>query len=499
MTIEEPDVKVYQLFDINDVFELKNNIPYFENMETSFFDLSKQFSFPVSIVHETYYVDRTFRDSYYTYFASKHFTVEKNCQRIAIFETCFDIKDFYDQSKHSMIQNHFIGTIVIKPLIEGTWGRTLIDPSKLNKKPFFVRTTLYDVIINGVNLQIHAYPFSSQDTETMTCAETSIWTMLDYYGTRYPEYRTVQPSDIISEVNLSSDERVLPSHGLSYLQKSNLLKKFGFSPRVYEREKYGDTLTKKIFHYYVESGIPVTISLNGHSTVCIGHSDFETNIQSVNAEYNIDGINFYDSSDFCSDYVIIDDNQIPYVIETYDHFSVHQNSKQLVRFTVPLYKRIFLEASDAKGIFDVTVENLFNIPHIKAHVSSFGVNTNNSIIKRMFLTSSRKFKSFRIANAYSVNESQYYSKLPFPKFVWVLELSSVLNYKTECLGEIVLDATSGRFSGLNSIILIRIGNYFAYRMPYEMLDDLLYRLMYTIDIGENIKQYVNNLCLGGKK
>ena len=37
MTIEEPDVKVYQLFDINDVFELKNNIPYFVNMEKKLF------------------------------------------------------------------------------------------------------------------------------------------------------------------------------------------------------------------------------------------------------------------------------------------------------------------------------------------------------------------------------------------------------------------------------------------------------------------------------
>ena len=467
-------------------------------MENEFYQLAKQFCFPISILHESCYVDKTFRDTYYTYFASKHFTVDKNCQRISIFDKYYDIQDFYNKSNHVDIQNHFIGSIIIKPLKNGTWGKTLIDPKKLNKPPFYVRTTKYNLIINGVNFEIDAYPFSSQDTEIMTCAETSIWTMLDYYGNRYPEYRVVLPNDIISEVNLSSDERVLPSHGLNYLQKSNLLKKFGFSPRVYERAKYGDELTKKIFHYYVESGIPLTISLSGHSTVCIGHSDTKPNILNIDSESNIEGFEFYDSADFCNDYVIIDDNQIPYVIETYDNFSLHLSSKKIVRFTVPLYKRIFLEASDAKGIFDIVVRDLMCVQHIKNYINSYNINDDNPIIKRIFLTTSRKFKAFRITNAFSSTESSYYSKLPFPKFIWVLELSTYSNYKDKVFGEIVLDATAGRTSGLDSLILIRLGKYFAYRLSDEDIDELIYRLMFMVDINDTTKQYRNNLLLGGK-
>ena len=493
------EINIQRLYvsNLNDIYDLKNYIPYFEYMEKSFYEFAKQFDFPISILHEDFYVDRTFRDSYYTYFASKHFTVPKNCQRISIFEGNVDLYDFYDINKHKTIQDSFIGTIVIRPLRAGTWGKTLIDPNKLHQKPFYVRTTQYNLIINGVQLKISAYPFSSQDTETMTCAETSIWTMLDYYGNRYPEYRTVMPSDIISEVNLSSDERVLPSHGLSYLQKSNLLKKFGFSPRVYERQKYGDVMTKKIFHYYVESGIPLTISLSGHSTVCIGHSAQMKDIASVSAENRINGIDFYDSADFYDDYVIIDDNQTPYVVETYDNFSIHPKSKKLLRFTVPLYKRIFLEASDAKGIFDTILKNILQIPSINSCFAKHSISKSNPVIKRLFLTSSRKFKAFRVVNTQNHYESDYYSKIPFPKFVWVLELSGYNSYKNEVFGEIVLDATAGRYSGFDSVILIRIDKFFAYRLSNESFDSLVTRLTYTLNINSTTKQYLNNLLPGG--
>lgn len=49
----------------------------------------------------------------------------------------------------------------------------------------------------GVKLFIEGFPHSSQDSETITCAETTIWAAMEYFGTRYSDYKPVLPSTII--------------------------------------------------------------------------------------------------------------------------------------------------------------------------------------------------------------------------------------------------------------------------------------------------------------
>ena len=53
--------------------------------------------------------------------------------------------------------------------------------------------------------------------------------ILEYFGTRYPDYKTVLPNDIIAKLNSISQERILPSEGLTFLQMSDLLKAFGLN------------------------------------------------------------------------------------------------------------------------------------------------------------------------------------------------------------------------------------------------------------------------------
>lgn len=39
-----------------------------------------------------------------------------------------------------------------------------------------------------------------QDGETTTCAEVTILNLMDYFGKKYCEYRSILPSDIVSIV-----------------------------------------------------------------------------------------------------------------------------------------------------------------------------------------------------------------------------------------------------------------------------------------------------------
>lgn len=483
-------IQVITLENKKDIDELRNIITTFNKswMELLFHNLK----FPITIVYEKNYVDKLFRDSYYTYFSSKHFEIDRTCGRLTIFEGNYVYKDFLNDILFDTLQQSIIGSVVLRPTKINAIGRTLLNPDKMHIGKMYVQRTKFEICLLGKLYTIWAYPFTSQDTETMSCAETSIWTMLEYYGTRYSEYRTILPSEILDELGNLSEERVLPSHGLDFRQKSGLLKKFGFHPRTYSKQIYGDDF-RKLFHYYVESGIPITLSLPGHSVVCIGHAAEEYRIENV-ASTIVNELNYIDSSVFINKYVIIDDNNIPYSIEEYNHFSVFDREMSL--FTVPLYKRIFFEANDAATVFDFLLKKVSSL--IKWHINTYKLNyenRKNPLVKRIFLTSSRKYKKVRVTDAINFETKKFYSEILMPKFIWVCEIATYENYQSrKMLGEIVLDATAARYDHVNSTLLIRIGDVIGYRNPDEQFTVFNKRLKYRAEgFDIEFKLYENNL------
>lgn len=399
------------------------------------------------------------------------------------------------------LQDAFIGLIVLRPLCDCYIGRTLLDPSKLSISKCYVRTTPFNCIIYGHNFTINAFPFSSQDAETMTCAETSVWSILEYYGTRYPEYKTVLPSNIVKQLENMSYERNLPSKGLSYQAITALLKAFGFSPRLYAREVLNENF-KRILHYYIESGIPVALGIERkqddttekHSIVAVGHSKRQIPSEAVPFQAT-DGFSIVNTADLYDEYIIMDDNQTPYSTEKYDEFSIYKNGRALF-LAVPLYKRIFLEAQDAECIF----YSLVGADGFRDKIiEELNVSKTLPLILRIFLTSSRKFKKIRGKNSTSAEECAFYQQLLYPKFLWVAEFSIPELYEKEKIcGEIVLDATADRYNKTNSIILIRLLNKFSYRLPDFSINDIdVYNEFEDSATCTPYRMYKNNLTEGG--
>ena len=202
-------IKVITLENKEDIDELQKVITDFnESWMKLLFNILK---FPITIVYEKFYVDKLFRDTYYTYFSSKHFEIDRTCGRLVLFEGNFAYEDFLNNILFDVLQKAVIGAIVLRPTKINTVGRTLLNPDKLHVGKMYVQRARFEISLLGKLYTIWAYPFTSQDTETMSCAETSIWTMLEYYGTRYSEYRSVLPSEILDELGNLSEERVLPS------------------------------------------------------------------------------------------------------------------------------------------------------------------------------------------------------------------------------------------------------------------------------------------------
>ena len=455
--------------------------------------LIKKFPTPFTIVQEFYHIDRSYRDSYYTYFSNQHFQVKRYSRRLSFFLAEITEEDFFIKTDKD-INNLFIGSCVINPITTGAIGKTLINPKYIiDKKPVYMRLSKFTLHIYGKKLTVEAFPYRMQDEETMRCGEVTLLNLLEYYSNSYNDYRAVLPKDILDSEQKHSHERVLPARGITYPILTKVLSEFGFSPRLYNLDSIDsfslsqvtqiDEL-KRWLHYYVESGIPVALNLlpigisgAGHSVVCVGHGQAKENLfgkamknRWISWENKENCHPIIDSADFYEDYVIIDDNQPVYQVENFNKLSSFSNMR-VENIAAPLYKRMFMDAPDAAAI----VRTILHQQEYSVDVWAKNfLKPNEDIVIRLFMASSHGLKKHRIETLSNVYARETYAIVPMPRFVWVCELYRVSDYckgvdneELKAFGEIVIDATSAPSRGhsYRSLILMHYPKVIGVRFP----------------------------------
>ena len=453
-------------------------------------DFIRKLPKPITIIQEDYHIDRSFRDTYYMYFSNQHFQMRRYSQRLSFFIGKYSREEFFDENTAAYynFEKTYIGSCVVNPLVVGSIGRTLISPKyalSTEEKPVRVRLSNFKTNIYGRSFSVNAFPYRMQDEETMRCAEVTLLNLLEYYSNSYRDYRVVVPSEIISNEQKHSPERVLPARGITYPVLTKVLSEFGFSPRLYnvgaiDSSKYSSVSKedelKRCMHYYIESGIPLAINLvptsiagTAHSIICIGYGQAKDYLKKKaykrrwipwsEREHAHPIIN---SADFYDDYVVIDDNQPIYHVRNYKNLSQYADMR-IENLAVPLYKRMFLDAPNAY----TTIMALL-------HDEKFGINewvgdfleTGENVIIRVFMASSRSYKNFRMDTTNILDVKMLYTLIPMPRFVWVCELYRVSDYDNSlAFGEVVIDATSTPNRGHRSLILMHYPNVLAYRLP----------------------------------
>ena len=192
---------------------------YNENVKSHFEILKDKISF----LAETCYVDSFYRDSYYHYFSSKLNCYSRDCVRISLFDGEVYEEDFAVSDKYISLQKRYRGFYVLRPTFPHIIGRSVISPMALKDSDMRICVSDFSTTANGLKFKICGFPHSSQDTETITCAETTLWAVMEYFGNKYPYYKPVQPSKIIQQLNDLSYERQVPSRGLAVHQISYAL------------------------------------------------------------------------------------------------------------------------------------------------------------------------------------------------------------------------------------------------------------------------------------
>lgn len=401
------------------------------------------------------YVDKVFRDSYYCYYSSKHSEYERDCIRVSLFSYPIEQNEFFDVSLQKSLKEKYLGFFIIRPLKLAPLGRAHINPKALINDGFRICKYKANSMILGLKFETWGFPFSSQDGETISCAETTIWGLMEYFGTKYPEYKPTLPSKIINTLKSVSFQRQLPSKGLSMEQISFALKEFGFGTRIYSYASFGKSLYN-IIDYYIESGIPIALGFespeSGHAVIAIGkqqNSSFNWDVVKKDSfGFENEEITYIDSSNLKSKYVIQDDNLLPYTSIDLKNPGEHyededSNAYQIDSIVVPLYPKIYLEAVLAKELaLNIIVDK------------ELGYKFNKLFVLRFFLASSRSFKN-HIANLNNMPKELKYDilSIKMPKFIWCTEFYKKESFsKGEGSGIIILDATEANSETLAALI-----------------------------------------------
>ena len=424
---------------------------------------------------EPVYVDKVYRDSYYTYYASKLASMPKNCIRISFFEDDGHqiAEGEMDFSQYDYLKGQYRGFMVLRPTMSSIIGRNAISPEIVKAHAFKICKTAIHSTAGGFKFETEAFPAAAQDTETMTCAETTVWAMMEYFGNRYAEYTPLLPSNIVNILKQATIERQLPSNGLTEDNLSFVAKSCGFGSQLYHRDYFSDFYN--ILGCYIESGIPVMVALSnnqyinnqiaaglkddqlddflGHAVMCIGHETVTNNHIDRTVSEDLTELTMLDYDNIEKRFVFIDDNFPPYMLDSlkqptgryallpdtgqpWDHC-------QIDHFVAPLYKKVYLEPKVAKGYLKELLKSPFMSQLHKTDITM-----------RVFLCSTRSYRDYVNHSTMSVEMKRMVARLTLPRFIWVAELSvrSLLK-QGKATGIILLDATEFKTEYHNALLV----------------------------------------------
>lgn len=418
-----------------------------------------------SVIIEFNYECKDYKNSYHNFYSKKFTEYKRKCSRLHFFDVDLDIDKIWALDDNYAA--NYIGYIVLRPLDRFSIGRTMLNPSLVGVKDATLFTCDNEVNLLGSKFKIEAFPFMGQDTDVTVCAHASIWMILRYFSQRYNYYPEIRPFEIACLTKDVSLGRLLPSKGLTMSQISEIISNYGMHPDLCIRN-YSKNFDK-ILYYYIESGIPIIASVaNKHALAIFGHCtnlNFEALI-----EYDYKGFKYFNSADLINGFVVNDDNYLPYRYllkkkTAGDKVSEYHYS-EIDSFIAPLNEKIYLSAEEMETL----ALSIISHPTLgfKQHTKRF---KDDKLILRMFLTSSRRYKHFRRRNPVYAGIEKFYIELPMPRFIWVVEISTVGKYREgKVVGEIIFDSTANKYD-MFSFMYIHYPGFFLINDRNKIGDD----------------------------
>jgi len=448
----------------------------------------------IFVVLEHPYVEKYYRDTYYNFFSKKHKLHERDSFRISFFlksvlsdekkieNISFD--DFSEPSKFGYIQKAYLGFMTIRPTSHRIIGHTFISPQLLKEehRSFVCCLCKKKVFISGIELKVYGFPFCAQDNESITCAQSVLINLLDYFSNKFPEYQSLLPSQINNILEKQQEQRQLPASGLVNSEISFVLKELGFGTVIYSKDNIAfENSFKEILYMYIESGIPVILHLENetkkeyHAVLAIGREDIADKVELKKTCFLKKKEKHVDFPHLFSKILVMNDNWTPYELVDFENPA---EGYTINSFIVPLYSKVHTEAFKGRKYLTQIVQDMQNDKKTRTCIL---IDNAEDYLIRMFLATNRSFKNHvaKMANAHPDLRILVTEK-SMPKFIWVAEIikghSVDENQAVESV--ILLDATGTGESGR----LIA-----AFNTEHLIFKDVLGIEQYDSDIDENLE------------
>lgn len=388
-----------------------------------------------SVVLEREYIDRDYRDTF-SHFHSKRFsTPDSRCVRLHFFSV--RVTEDAIAAGDETVKNAYLGYSVIRPTKPNCIGRTLLTHTLRLHGKAHLSVCDERVHLLGTPLEVEGFPFISQDLDATRCAESALWMLLRYYSNRYAVYSEMLPFQITNLANHHAvGRRVYPSAGLYSWQLAEALRLQRFSPIAYSRSQYDAAKFNHLLYTYIESGLPLLITVPGHVIVAYGHaSDYTAPPPAAAAAFTY-------TSHFNRAFVVSDDNRFPYQMLSLNGPTAATESQyqwsDITEFIVPLPEKVFLTAEQAQTAIEAVLGNM------NFGLTTSGALVGKNVVFRMFLTSARSFKrELRERGMGDPVVERMYRTMPMPHFIWVCEIAEYDEYTNDrkVRGEVIWDAT----------------------------------------------------------
>lgn len=139
------------------------------------------------------------------FYAKKHRPPARDCIRLHLFAAA------------ELTAEQYIGSYVVRDSRIDSRGRALLNPAYLiAMKQAYLLGVEMTAHLAGTPLKQRVFPWMAQDTDIAVCAHVAVWTIVNYYGFKYPEYCRRSIGTIAEQTPPGLGRRV-PSEGLDLL------------------------------------------------------------------------------------------------------------------------------------------------------------------------------------------------------------------------------------------------------------------------------------------
>jgi len=221
-----------------------------------------------TIVVETGYIDHDYLEDYSAYYVRCFSPYRKNCARLHFFNIEFALSDLDNylggsedcSISQEILQNHYLGFVVIKPLPQTVIGKTCLKTYLPEGRRHYPIVRNYIASLCGIKLEVKTLAFQEQDKVVAACATSALWSVFQGTGKRF-QHPIPSPVEITRAATerLAIETRILPSQGLSTAMMAHAIRNVGLEPFLISVSD--EHVLKSTIYSYLRGCIPMILGI----------------------------------------------------------------------------------------------------------------------------------------------------------------------------------------------------------------------------------------------